>query len=154
MVEQSSSQRRSDSVWPTVVLFGGIALVLLWTLSSQSARTTEPKVFFQEPSDGATVPTTFIIKMGVEGLTIEPAGEVHEGAGHFHILVDVPLVEPGQVIPVNVPELGYLHFGKGQLETELTLEPGEHILRLQFADGAHIALEGDQYWDEIRIIVQ
>jgi len=27
------------------------------------------------------------------------------------------------------------------------------VLRLQFADGAHIALEGEEYRDEIRVIV-
>jgi hypothetical protein len=47
-----------------------------------------------------------------------------------------------------------LHFGKAQLETELTLEPGDYILRLQMANGAHQALESDQYQDEIEITVE
>ena len=46
-----------------------------------------------------------------------------------------------------------IHFGQGQLTTTLDLEPGEHTLRLQFADGAHIALDGDQYRDEITVVV-
>jgi len=39
------------------------------------------------------------------------------------------------------------------LETTLTLKPGVHVLRLQFANGAHIALDGDQYRDEITVTV-
>lgn len=31
------------------------------------------------------------------------------------------------------------HFGDGSTEAELELEPGEHTLCLQFADGAHVA---------------
>ncbi|MCB0186627.1 MAG: DUF4399 domain-containing protein, partial [Caldilineaceae bacterium] len=48
----------------------------------------------------------------------------------------------------------HLHFGKGQAVTKLELTPGEHVLRLQFANGAHLALDGDEYQDEITITVQ
>jgi hypothetical protein len=41
---------------------------------------------------------------------------------------------PGTVIPVDNT---HLHFGKGQTEAVLTLSPGNHLLTLQFADGAH-----------------
>jgi hypothetical protein len=34
------------------------------------------------------------------------------------------------------------------------LEPGEHVLRLQFANGAHIALDGPAYRDEITVTVK
>jgi len=113
-----------------------------------------PRVFFLEPADGATVPATFTVKMGEEGLKVEPAGEVHSGAGHFHILVDKDFIPAGQPIPVDATDQGYYHFGKAQRETQLTLPPGTHTLRLQFADGAHMALDGDQYRAEIRVTVQ
>ena len=103
------------------------------------------------PTDNAVVPPIFTVEMGAEGLTVEPAGEVHEGAGHFHILIDTPFIDPGEVIPKDDT---HLHFGQGQTSTELTLTPGQHILRLQFANGAHEALDGDQYRDEITITVQ
>jgi hypothetical protein len=31
----------------------------------------------------------------------------------------------------------HIHYGLGQTEADLRLEPGPHTLRLQFADGAH-----------------
>lgn len=107
-------------------------------------------VGFAQPLDGATVPPTFGVVMYATGLIPEPAGDISAGAGHFHILVDTDFIPAGEVIPKDEQ---HLHFGDGQLETELTLPPGDHILRLQFADGAHVALEGNRYRDEIRLTV-
>ncbi|MEZ4712052.1 MAG: DUF4399 domain-containing protein [Caldilineaceae bacterium] len=110
-----------------------------------------PGVAFASPLDGATVPPKFAVQMLANDLIVEPAGEINEGAGHFHILVDTDFVEAGDVI---ITDDQHLHFGKGQITTTLELTPGEHVLRLQFADGAHIALDGDQYRDEITVNVQ
>jgi hypothetical protein len=71
-------------------------------------------------------------------VTIEPAGEVQEGAGHFHVMVDVGCVEPGEVIPSDDD---HLHFGDGSSETSVELEPAEHALCLQVGDGVHTALD-------------
>jgi formylglycine-generating enzyme required for sulfatase activity len=109
------------------------------------------RVRFAAPADGATVPPVFEVGMAATGLTVEPAGEIHEGAGHFHILLDTDFVLPEELIPFDE---NHLHFGQGQITTTLELEPGEHVLRLQFANGAHQALEGDQYRDEITVIVE
>ena len=142
--------------WPQILVFFVIllALVLLLVTANPAqapAETAQARVSFAEPADNATVPTTFTVVMNAEGLTVEPAGEIHEGAGHFHILVDTDFIEPGGVIPKDDT---HLHFGDGATSTELTLTPGMHVLRLQFADGAHTALEGDQYRDEITVTVQ
>ena len=81
---------------------------------------------------------------------VEPSGEINGGAGHFHILVDTDFIAAGEVI---LTDEQHLHYGKGQTTVSIELAPGEHTLRLQFADGAHIALEGDAYRDEIVIVV-
>ena len=115
------------------------------------ADIVSPAVGFALPADGATVSTPFEVVMAATGLVVEPSGEINEGAGHFHILVDTDFIPAGQVIPTDEQ---HLHYGKGQTEIALELEPGEHILRLQFADGAHIALEGEQYRDTITVVVE
>ncbi len=92
------------------------------------------KVMFVEPADGATVKSPVMVKMGVEGMKVQPAGELTEGTGHHHIIVDSEPVPFGTAVPADET---HIHFGKGQTETELELEPGEHTLMLQFADGAH-----------------
>jgi len=109
------------------------------------------RVFFMQPTDAAVLPPTSQVVMGYEGLIVQPAGEVVEGAGHMHILVDTGFIPAGQVIPQDDQ---HLHFGTGAVEAELTLTPGLHTLRLQFADGTHTALEGDAYRDEIQVTVQ
>jgi hypothetical protein len=118
-------------------------------ITPSSAAT--PAVRFVTPLDGATVPAKFAVTMAATGLTVEPAGEIKNGAGHFHILVDTDFVEAGEVI---VNDTQHLHYGKGQYTTTLNLEPGEHVLRLQFANGAHIALDGPAYRDEITVTVK
>ncbi|MBI1258742.1 MAG: DUF4399 domain-containing protein [Chloroflexi bacterium] len=115
-----------------------------------TAAAVAPRVYFRAPTDNAIVPPKFTVEMGADGLTVEPAGDVHEGAGHFHILIDTPFIDAGQIIPKDDT---HLHFGQGQTEAQLELTPGDHVLRLQFADGAHTALEGDQYRAEIHVTV-
>ncbi len=111
---------------------------------------SDASVRFIEPTNDATVTNPVHVTIGVDGLTVEPSGEIHEGAGHLHILVDTGFIEPGTVIPSDD---AHLHLGDGSLERELTLTPGEHVLRLQFADGAHTALDGEQYHAEITVTV-
>jgi hypothetical protein len=99
-----------------------------------AADAPKARVFFEEPKDHATVPATFKVKMGVEGMTVEPAGVVKEGTGHHHILIDNKSLKKSAVVPVGPKSI---HYGKGQTETDLTLAPGAHTLTLQFADGNH-----------------
>ncbi len=109
-----------------------------------------PRVYFRVPTDNAIVPPIFTVEMGADGLTVEPAGAVHPNAGHFHILIDTPFIDAGQTIPKDNT---HLHFGGGQTSAQLELTPGDHVLRLQFANGEHIALDGDQYRAEIHVKV-
>lgn len=92
------------------------------------------RVFFSEPKDGAVITGPVKVVMGVEGIAIKPAGEVVEGTGHHHILINEGFMPPGQVIPTDN---SHRHFGKGQTETTLNLPPGDYMLTLQFADGLH-----------------
>lgn len=108
----------------------------------------EASVSFASPEDGAEVTSPVRVAMEAAGITIEPAGEVREGGGHFHVMVDVGCVEPGETVPGDTE--GYHHFGKAQTEAELELDPGDHTLCLQVGDGAHTALD---LTDEITITV-
>ena len=119
---------------------------------SEDAQEEAPSesVFFLQPTTNAIVPPTFTVKMGAVGVEVEPSGDIVPGSGHMHILVDTDFIAAGEVIPTDEQ---HLHYGDASLEAELTLTPGEHTLHLQFADGAHIALEGDQYRDQIDVVV-
>jgi len=98
----------------------------------------DASVSFAVPTDGAELTSTSVQWAATaEGVTIEPAGEVTEGAGHYHVMVDTDPVTPGEVIPSDD---AHIHYGSGQTDGVLALEPGEHTLHLQVADGEHRAM--------------
>jgi hypothetical protein len=107
-------------------------------------------VFFVNLKDGDVVKSPFKVEMGVNGMEVEPAGNLTKNKGHHHILVNRAHYERGEIIPMD--EIN-IHFGKGQTETELTLAPGKYTLTLQFADGYHQSY-GPQMSKSIRIEVQ
>jgi hypothetical protein len=90
------------------------------------------------PTDGAPVAGGVALAMTADGVTIEPAGEVRSGYGHFHLIADAGCTEQGTGIGKDAD---HLHFGKGQTDGMIYLEPGEHQLCLQVGDGAHAALD-------------
>jgi hypothetical protein len=95
----------------------------------------EAKVFFLDLPDGATLPLKSIIKFGISGMEVAPAGTDRPNSGHHHLLVDTPLPPLDHEIPSDP---NHLHFGRGQTSTELTLTPGEHTLQLLLGDHQHV----------------
>lgn len=112
----------------------------------------EPRVYFVEPQDGATVTSPVHVEFGAENFTIEPAGEgeVHPGAGHYHVGVDTDCLEPGVVIPKAAP---WVHLGDGSDSMDMQLPPGEHTLTLQVGDGEHRTLEAEGLCQTITVNV-
>lgn len=94
-----------------------------------------PRVFIISPENGATVSGPVVVAFGIEGYSIAPAGTYEEGTGHHHLLIDAELPTMDAAIPAND---NYVHFGKGQTEALIELEPGEHTLQLLLGDGNHI----------------
>jgi hypothetical protein len=92
------------------------------------------RVFFGNLEDGAIVTSPVKVIMGSEGVTIKAAGELVEGTGHHHIIINEGPSAYGTVVGADDT---HIHYGKGQEETELVLEPGTYSLTLQFADGFH-----------------
>lgn len=117
-------------------VFLPILLLTLLAVGGCGKKNEAParKVFFSQPKDGAEINGPVKVVMGLEGMKIQPAGEVVEGTGHHHLLINKGPITAGQVIPTDDD---HKHFGKGQTETELELPPGDYQLTLQFADGLH-----------------
>lgn len=110
--------------------------------SSQPAGTAPtadaPKgsVAFAWPHPGSTVPETFGVVFATKNLKVVPAGtDIDDPTkGHHHLIIDGNPIAKGTMVPKDAT---HIHFGKGQTETMVTLTPGLHTLRMQFADGAH-----------------
>jgi hypothetical protein len=94
------------------------------------------RVFFVEPKDGATVPQSFRVVFGLEGMGLSPAGQNDNDktVGHHHVLIDRDAMTPSLQIPADAT---HLHYGQAQTEATLQLTPGTYQLTMQFADGGH-----------------
>jgi hypothetical protein len=104
------------------------------TMSGIASLALAQSVSFLEPADGATVGSPFKVKFAVNGMEVKPAGAIDSTSGHHHLLINAAPVKAGEPVPFDEQ---HLHFGKGQSETELKLAPGNYVLTLQFANGAH-----------------
>ena len=93
------------------------------------------KVFIIEPKSGAEVASPVIVKFGIEGMDIAPAGTDTPNSGHHHLIVDAKLADPASAIPADG---NHIHFGKGQTEATVELKPGQHTLQLILGDKNHV----------------
>ena len=108
-------------------------------------------VSFANIEDGAVVPTTFLVQFSVSGMGIAPAGTDIENTGHHHLLIDVEEL-PNANLPLPANE-NFVHYGKGQTETTLTLPEGTHTLQLVFADYVHIPHDPVVKSERVTIVV-
>jgi hypothetical protein len=98
----------------------------------------DASVSFNVPGGGTDLTSRYVTWAATaDGVDIEESGEVNEGAGHYHIMVDTEPVEPGETIPSDD---SHVHYGTGQTDGVLELEPGDHTLHLQVGDGEHTAM--------------
>lgn len=106
------------------------------TAYAEMPRTKSPKnadVYIISPASGATVSKKFVIKFGLRGMGVAPAGTAKAKTGHHHLIVDGKL--PNFKMPMGK---SVKHFGGGQTEVELTLAKGEHTLQLIMGDKSHV----------------
>jgi hypothetical protein len=130
------TSRRSFHLALLSTAFAGVA----WAQGANQPPSAAQGVYFVAPADGATVEGPVKVQFGVKGMSVKPAGEIVEGTGHHHLLINVEGPAKGEAIPADAQ---HLHFGKGQTETELKLAPGTYRLKMQFADGLHASYGPD-----------
>lgn len=123
------------------LLVGALAMLggpVLATAEAQEMARSESaegaQAYIISPQDGEVVGKTFKVKFGLTGMGVAPAGVDVKHTGHHHLLIDKEtLPEMGQPMGGDV-----IHFGGGQTETTVTLEPGQHTLQLILGDKNHI----------------
>lgn len=115
----------------------GVSLLLVsFAFATAGVAAAEPRVYIISPADGASVSGPFTVQFGLTGMGVAPAGIERAGTGHHHLLIDVEELPPfDQPLPNDEQ---HRHFGAGQTEVVLDLPPGEHTLRLIFADHNHV----------------
>jgi hypothetical protein len=96
------------------------------------------EVYIISPEDGATVSSPLTVVFGLKGMGVAPAGIEKEKTGHHHLLVNTPMLE-GEDLDFSIPaDDNHIHFGGGQTQTVVELEPGTHTLQLLVGDQNHV----------------
>jgi hypothetical protein len=96
------------------------------------------EVYFIAPADGAKLKNPVVVRFGLKGMGVAPAGIKMDDTGHHHLLVDTEL--PADLSkPIPAVDNKIIHYGKGQTETTLTLPPGKHTLQMLVGDYLHVA---------------
>ncbi len=120
-----------------------LALAALLIAASSTAalaqeRTPSPagaEVYIISPKDGEKVKSPVLVRFGLKGMGIAPAGMKFENSGHHHLLIDTaPPADLNAALPTTDQ---VRHFGKGQTEASIDLPPGKHTLQLLLGDQNH-----------------
>jgi hypothetical protein len=104
--------------------------------NEKSKAADNANVYIISPADSETVTNPVKIVFGLEVMGVAPAGIEFTNTGHHHLLIDVV-----ELLDINLPipsDDNHKHFGKGQTEAVIELEPGEHTIQLIFGDHMHI----------------
>ncbi len=125
-------------------------------IAQESPSPAGAKVYFINLKDGDTVSNPVVVKFGLSGMGIAPAGlqgDATAGTGHHHLLIDTELKGDAlkDVIPMDDK---HRHFGKGQTEATITLPPGTHTLQLVLADWTHVPHVPPVMSEQIKITVK
>ena len=115
------------------------------TPPAAAVSSAAPRVFFIEPTDGASVKSPVHFRFGSEGVTIaavppDPVTTVRPNTGHFHLGIDADCLAPGTEIVKGTPT--WVHFGKGDDVFDSQFTPGPHKVSLQGADDKHVTMPG------------
>jgi hypothetical protein len=126
--------------------------LLIFVLCSSSAFSSDIKLYFIEPKDGATVNGPVKIVFGLSGMGVAPAGIDFPNTGHHHLLVDIEnLPDLTKPIPANI---NHIHFGKGQTEVLIDLPKGKRSLQLLLGNYLHVPHKKPVISDKIYIHVE
>lgn len=120
-----------------ITLFSLLACFsLLISVQARSPAAPDSYVYIISPQDGEVVHSPVLVKFGLRGMGIAPAGVERENTGHHHLLINVEkLPDLDKPIPADGH---HIHFGKGQTEALIKLSPGTHTLQLLLGDFSHI----------------
>lgn len=95
---------------------------------------SENKVYFINLEDGDSVESPFLVQFGLSGMGIAPAGFEKSNTGHHHLLINVDDIDFKKPIPSSS---NHIHFGGGQSETVINLDPGKYSLQLLLGNFTH-----------------
>jgi hypothetical protein len=131
---------RRNLVLVTVLLALAGAVTLALAQIERIAPAEDVNLFLIAPAHGQVVTGPVVVRFGLSGMGIAPAGADFPNTGHLHLLIDLPLEEIDLEMPLPFTDQTR-HLGGGQIEMTLDLEPGTYTLQALLADFRHIAFD-------------
>ena len=128
-----------------------LALMLAPALMAEPKHHASAHTYIISPADGATVTSPVKVVFGLHGMGVAPAGVDKPSTGHHHLLVNANAL-PAMDQPIPSDDQ-HRHFGKGQTETFIFLEPGSHTLQLILGDKNHVPVGEHMVSEKITIHV-
>ena len=122
----------------TAILAGAVAIGLAQV--ERFAPAEDVTLYLISPHHGEVIEGPVLVRFGLRGMGVAPAGVEHPNTGHHHLLIDLPLddVDLGMPLPFTDHTR---HLGGGQTELVLELEPGTYTLQALLADFRHIPFD-------------
>lgn len=143
----------------TALVAAGLLAVASPALAGDTPAPEGAAVYFVNLSDGDTVESPISVVFGLRGMGVAPAGIEADATGHHHILINRPPLGEGpdgaEEMNMTLPaDENHKHFGGGQTEASLELDPGMHTLQLVLADQDHVPHDPPVVSEVISITVE
>jgi hypothetical protein len=97
------------------------------------------------------VESPVVVRFGLKGMGVAPAGIEKKDTGHHHLLIDTPVPDLTKSVPADEK---HRHFGAGQTEVSVPLSPGKHTLQLLLGDHNHVPHEPAVASKQISVMVK
>lgn len=108
--------------------------------------------YIVSPSNGEVVSSPVKVQFGLKGMGVAPAGIEYPDTGHHHLLVNRSITDFSGPLPSGDADL--LHFGGGQTETTISLEPGQYTLQMILGDQDHVPHDPPVMSEKVTITVE
>ncbi|MGB1868792.1 MAG: DUF4399 domain-containing protein [Porticoccaceae bacterium] len=142
--------------WLLISLVAVFSSSALSAADSQSAMispvSASASVWIESPQDGQLLSSPVTLKFGSSDVLISPAGTERPNSGHHHLLINLQtLPAMDRPLPANAQ---VIHYGAGQTEATLELEPGVYSLQLLLGNYLHVPHARPVMSKKISITVQ
>ncbi len=130
----------------TIIASASVVALLVGTVSfglaqiERFAPAEDVTLYLISPHHGEVIEGPVLVRFGLRGMGVAPAGVQHPDTGHHHLLINLSLddVDLGMPLPFTDQTR---HLGGGQTELMLELAPGTYTLQAMLADYRHIPFD-------------
>ena len=130
----------------------GLMFTALTMAADRSSSPEDAYLYFISPAHGEIVDGEVLVRFGLAGMGVAPAGVERQHTGHHHLLINMEELPPADEPMPASDQL--IHFGAGQTEARVKLPAGTHTLQLVLGNHHHVMHRPIVKSEKIRITVR